>query len=232
MSTIKINELPVEVIRSARRKTIAIKIQDGQVSIHLPKLMPLWMAKQFIARKQPWIEKKLQQFHSRAPTRQFTDGELQPYAGESYPLRILYEPQRQRIHIRFEHQQFQVKAPSNVTALQIRQALARWYRRQADENLTERARQLASQLAFHPRQIQIKPYKSRWGSCTLRGDIQLNWQLIQAPPVIMDYVIIHELCHLQHHNHSKAFWDLVEKHDPHYRTHRHWLKQHGYQLVI
>jgi predicted metal-dependent hydrolase len=232
MSTIKINDHSVAVVRSARRKTIAIKIQDGNVTVHLPKLMPLWLAKQFVMRKQQWIEDKLKNFQQRPPKRQFIEGELQPFMGEQYPLHIIQEPQRQRLHVLLDQQKLVIMAPPNVTALQIRQALTRWYRRQAESLLPERVKQLAEQTSLRPNQVQIKSYKARWGSCTMRGDIQLNWQLVQATQSINDYVIIHELCHLRQHNHSKAFWDLVEQFDPNFREHRRWLKQHGHQLVI
>jgi predicted metal-dependent hydrolase len=232
MSTIKINDHSVAVVRSARRKTIAIKIQDGNVTVHLPKLMPLWLAKQFVMRKQQWIEDKLKNFQQRPPKRQFIEGELQPFMGEQYPLHIIQEPQRQRLHVLLDQQKLVIMAPPNVTALQIRQALTRWYRRQAESLLPERVKQLAEQTSLRPNLVQIKSYKARWGSCTMRGDIQLNWQLVQATQSINDYVIIHELCHLRQHNHSKAFWDLVEQFDPNFREHRRWLKQHGHQLVI
>jgi len=232
MSTIKINDHSVAVVRSARRKTIAIKIQDGNVTVHLPKLMPLWLAKQFVMRKQQWIEDKLKNFQQRPPKRQFIEGELQPFMGEQYPLNIIQEPQRQRLYVRLDQQKLVIMAPPNVTALQVRQALTRWYRRQAESLLSERVKQLAEQTGLRPNQVQIKSYKARWGSCTMRGDIQLNWQLVQATQSINDYVIIHELCHLRQHNHSKAFWDLVEQFDPNFREHRRWLKQHGHLLVI
>lgn len=202
------------------------------MTVHLPKLMPLWLAKQFVMRKQQWIEAKLRHYQQRSPERQFVEGELQPFMGEQYPLHIIHQPQRQRLHVQFDQQKLLIMAPEHVTPLQIRQALSRWYRRQAEALLTERVKQLAEQTGLLPNQVQIKSYKARWGSCNVRGDIQLNWQLVQATQSINDYVIIHELCHLQQHNHSKAFWDLVEQFDPDFREHRSWLKHHGHQLVI
>lgn len=232
MSIIHINDIAVQVIRSARRKSIAIKIQDGKVSLHLPKLMPIWLAKQFVMRKQQWINDKLQHYQKRPPERQFVQGELQPFMGEHYPLDIVCETSRQRIHVKLNQQKLIILAPVNVDSLQVRQALTRWYKRQAEQLLTTRVQLLAEQTGLSPKQVKIKSYKSRWGSCNIRGEIQLNWQLIQATQVINDYVIIHELCHLQQHNHSKAFWDLVEQFDPEFREHRLWLKHHGHQLVI
>lgn len=232
MCIIEINDLPVEVVRSPRRKTLAIKIRAGKVSLHLPKLMPLWLAKQFVLRKQPWIQQKLQAYRQRPPERSFVDGALQPFLGGQYPLQICYEKKRQRCHVTFDQQQLTVKVAEAATPAEISQALGRWYRRQAEAFLKARVEQLAGQTGLVPNQVQIRSYKSRWGSCNARGEIQLNWQLIQASRSIIDYVIIHELCHLKQHNHSPAFWALVAQFDPNYREHQGWLKQQGHQLVI
>nr|WP_305906692.1 M48 family metallopeptidase [Methylomarinum sp. Ch1-1]MDP4519390.1 M48 family metallopeptidase [Methylomarinum sp. Ch1-1] len=85
---------------------------------------------------------------------------------------------------------------------------------------------------LYPRSIRIKTQKSRWGSCGIHDDINMNWLLIIAPPAVMEYVVVHELCHIRHRNHSQDFWQLVEDHLPDYRRHRNWLKQHGHSLML
>lgn len=80
--------------------------------------------------------------------------------------------------------------------------------------------------------ITIRDQKTRWGSCSARGTLSFNWRLMLAPPAVLDYVVVHELCHLTHMNHSAAFWDLVESVCPDYRIHRKWLKEHGQELVL
>ena len=82
-----------------------------------------------------------------------------------------------------------------------------------------------------PRNLRIKTQKSRWGSCGPKNDINLNWLLVLAPPLILEYVVVHELCHIKHKNHSKEFWSLVADHMPNFLQHRHWLKQHGAHLM-
>jgi hypothetical protein len=108
----------------------------------------------------------------------------------------------------------------------------RWYRAQADTYLTERVHILSQQTDLPPASVQVRQYKARWGSCKITGDIQLNWKLIMAPPAVIDYVIIHELCHLQQHNHSPAFWALVDSFDPAHQRHRQWLKDHHSSLSL
>ncbi|MDE7257941.1 MAG: M48 family metallopeptidase [Lachnospiraceae bacterium] len=80
--------------------------------------------------------------------------------------------------------------------------------------------------------ITIRDQKTRWGSCSARGTLSFNWRLMLAPPAILDYVVVHELCHLTHMNHSAAFWQKVESVYPDYRTARKWLKDHGQELVL
>lgn len=80
--------------------------------------------------------------------------------------------------------------------------------------------------------ITIRGQKTRWGSCSAKGTLSFNWRLMLAPPAVLDYVVVHELCHLTHMDHSRAFWALVESVCPDYRTHRKWLKEHGHELVL
>lgn len=82
------------------------------------------------------------------------------------------------------------------------------------------------------KRITIRDQKTRWGSCSAKGTLSFNWRLMLAPPAILDYVVVHELCHLTHMNHSAAFWQAVESVYPDYRTARKWLKDHGQELVL
>jgi hypothetical protein len=98
--------------------------------------------------------------------------------------------------------------------------------------LQRRTVELANKTGLKPKSVEVKTYKARWGSCRITGEIQLNWKLIMAPVEVIDYVIIHELCHLKHHNHSVRFWGLVEQFESAYRIHRLWLREYGKVLEI
>lgn len=104
------------------------------------------------------------------------------------------------------------------------------YRNQARKIFPERIRYYEPLLGVRANQIHIKDQKTRWGSCSSKGNINLNWRLILAPQEVMDYVIIHELCHLKEMNHSKAFWELVEQICPDYRERKKWLKENADKL--
>lgn len=80
--------------------------------------------------------------------------------------------------------------------------------------------------------VTIRDQKTRWGSCSSRGTLSFNYRLIFAPPAVLDYVVVHELCHLTHMNHSRDFWNLVGSVMPDYKTHRRWLKEHGRELTL
>ena len=112
--------------------------------------------------------------------------------------------------------------------------LAKWMRQEAEHYLNTRTLELEQQLC-PPKPVtavQFRKTKSKWGHCTSKGEIQLNWLLIMAPPDVMDYVMIHELCHLTHMNHSKAYWQLVAQFCPNYQQHKQWLNQHGHKISI
>lgn len=100
-------------------------------------------------------------------------------------------------------------------------------RQQARIKLTERTDYYKKILGVEYKRIRIADQKTRWGSCSSTGTISYNWHLVLLPDAILDYVVVHELCHLQHMNHSKDFWDLVECILPDYRSRRKWLKENG-----
>lgn len=230
MSSFQHNGVTISVKRSARRKTLALKIHGAEVSLHLPKRLPLWLGKQFVIKQQDWLQAKLRQvsLHLR---RDFTANSQQPYLGQRYPLYL--DPNlKQRRQIIFNDHRFCLKLATGSDAETIRKTLMRGYRQLAESYLIDRCRQLADQTGLQPAKIQLRQYKARWGSCNARGEVQLNWLLIQAPPAVIDYVIIHELCHLRQMNHSRDFWQLVEQFNADYRQQRDWLKQNGQQLML
>lgn len=104
------------------------------------------------------------------------------------------------------------------------------YIRKAKETITKRASYFARLMGVSYRNITIREQKTRWGSCSSEKNLNFNWKLILAPPEVLDYVVIHELCHLKEMNHSKAFWDEVEKVMPEYETYKLWLKENGWRL--
>ncbi|MBP7348579.1 MAG: M48 family metallopeptidase [Butyrivibrio sp.] len=113
-----------------------------------------------------------------------------------------------------------------------RNLLEKRYRRAAIDYFPKRVYFYESQLSVHHKKIAIRDQKTRWGSCTSSGTLSFNWRLILAPPHILDYVVVHELCHLIHMNHSAAFWTTVSSIIPDYKECRKWLRVHGQELKL
>lgn len=109
--------------------------------------------------------------------------------------------------------------------------LLKWYKSQALETISHRVEKLSYLLKVNYNNIRIKDQKTRWGSCSQKGNLNFNWRLIKAPQWVLDYVVIHELCHLKHLNHSKEFWNMVEEYCEEYKNAKDWLNNNAYKLL-
>jgi predicted metal-dependent hydrolase len=109
-------------------------------------------------------------------------------------------------------------------------AVERWYRREARARIAAAVEVEAARLALRHGAIAIRDPRTRWGSCSSRGTLSFSWRLVVAPAPVLDYVVVHELCHLREQNHSTAFWRLVEAARPAWREQRRWLRDHGDEL--
>ena len=233
MTVIKGQGFTAEIIRSSKRKTSAIKIQKGQVYIMVPKGLSRAAIESLVIHKTRWITEKLthQQSLLALPAKAFISGERYAYLGEEYVLSIIIGLTPM---IKLDQDQLivSVRDQSVASSAIIKALLINWYKQQAVVALKLKMQHYASIIGVQPASITIKTYKARWGSCSLSGALQFNWKLMMAPQSVVDYVVIHELCHLLHHNHSPAFWAAVSQYCPDYRTHSVWLKKHGARLEI
>jgi hypothetical protein len=109
--------------------------------------------------------------------------------------------------------------------------LERWYRGRAREALSTVASRESERLGLEYTRLAIRDQRTRWGSCSTRGTLSFNWRLMLAPIDVLEYVVVHELCHLREHNHSRAFWRLVERARPQFRGERAWLREYGPELL-
>lgn len=233
-----------QVRRSQRAKRARIVVTVDKVEVVAPLRMPEKQIQQFMLAKQAWIESaknKVQQHNDNSVSfapESYQQGVKIPYRGESYLLQIEISQQTQ-ISIDFS-QSFIVYVPEKFkktyseTALneKIRLALIHWMRQAAARQALKTIDQFAPLYQLRPRSVSIKTQKSRWGSCGIHNDINLNWLLILAPAEVFEYVVVHELCHIQQRNHSAAFWALVARHCPGYQQQRRWLKKYGASLML
>ena len=224
------------LIRSPKRKTVSIIIRaNSDVDVLAPSRMPTSIIEQFVSSKAAWIKRKLHynnEIKASVQPKSFTKGESFLFLGE--PLNLAIATGKRAVEA--GDGQLLVTIPAstkieNKTDL-IRRLIEKWYRAQAEVHLQQRTEQLATLIDKRPKLVAVKGYKSRWGSCHIDGRIYFNWRLIMAPTWVIDYVIVHELCHLIQHNHSKNYWSLVEAVMPDFRNAKTWLKTDGARLNL
>lgn len=233
MNFIQGNGFVADIIRSPRRKTAAIKIQKGKVFLMVPACLPMTAIESLVAKKNRWIKEKLaiQNEIIAIKPKEFISGETFSYLGRNHPLKIesgLYPV----IKLHQDELVVSVRDKTADNAQAIKQLLIKWYRQQAESELRDKTLRFSQIIGVNPSAVTIKSFKSRWGSCSITAGIQYNWKIIIAPDRIIDYVVIHELCHILHHNHSPAFWKAVERYCHDYRDCNAWLKINGGRLEI
>ena len=225
------NDLSVEVVRTKRRKTASIKIIDGSVQVIVPEKLSNGRIEELVRKRTPWIRKKLRE-QSQAVTpkpKEYVSGESFTYLGRNYRLKVSRGTDRE---VKLKGGYLEVGLPKKPKDGDIRSALVEWYEQHALERLTEKTNRYAGIMGVSPNSISVRDYKARWGSCSSKGEISYNWRIIIAPHHIVDYVVVHELCHLKHPNHSPAYWKSVKREVSDYEVCRQWLKEHGSSLVI
>jgi len=233
MNIIQGNGFVAEIIRSSKRKTAAIKIQKGKVFVLVPEGLTMVAIESLVAKKNRWIKEKLalqNEIISIKP-KEFVSGESFSFLGRNHPLKI-ESGHYPVIKLYQDELVVSVRDKTADNALAIKQLLIKWYKQQAESELRDKTESYSRIIGVNPSSVTIKSFKSRWGSCSISAGIQYNWKIIIAPDRIVNYVVIHELCHILHHNHSPAFWKAVGRYCQDYRDCNAWLKINGGRLEI
>jgi predicted metal-dependent hydrolase len=226
------NGFIAEIIRTSRKKTADIRVEEGAVSIVVPANTPVERIDQLLIAKRRWIKEKIALHLEMAPPSnwQFVSGEAFAYLGRHYRLKV---ERGNFAPVRLLQGRLLVTVPQgSEQPHMIRNALVRWYKRQAEQKLKEKVARFAPLVGVEPTGVGIKTFKSRWGSCTAKGKLEFNWQIMMAPNRMVDYVVIHELCHLIHHDHSPEYWKELQRVMPDYQQCRDWLRVNGVGVVF
>jgi predicted metal-dependent hydrolase len=217
-----------QIIRS-RRKTIALIIQpDGRLVVRAPLRVSNEAIRQLVEKKADWIKTKQAQIKSSPPPpapKKYTTGEEFWYLGQLYPLEIVKAP-RPALTLNGKFTLAQASLPNAPEVFEG------WYKRQAALVLAERVQWYAAQHGFRYSKVRITSARTRWGSCSPLGTLSFTWRLVMAPLPVIDYVVVHELVHLQIKNHSKQFWAKVGMLMPDYPQRRKWLKTNQSSLTL
>ena len=224
-------DLSIEVVRTKRRKTASIKVIDGAVQAIVPDQLSDGRVEALIQKRTPWIRKRLrEQLQIVTPKpKEYVSGESFTYLGRNYRLKVLTGTGKE---VKLKGGYLEVRLPKKPKNGDIRTALVEWYEQHALERLTEKTNRYAGIMGVKPNSISVRDYKARWGSCSSKGAISYNWRIIIAPHHVVDYVVVHELCHLKHPNHSPAYWKSVKREISDYEERRQFLRVHSEELQI
>ncbi len=222
MTEASAHEIPYTVRRSSRARRVRVNVHAHTgVEVVLPARAPERAAAAAVSELRPWIERRLdeaQQVLARIAARAGTV----PYLDAV--LELVPQPGRRRVH----RDGMRLLVPEG----EHRPALERFYRRAARVEIAPRLDR-ATALAGTPYSgLDIRAQRTRWASCSASGHMSFNWRLLLAPERVLEYVVWHEVCHLQILDHSPRFWALLERHRPSYREDREWLSRHGATLVL
>lgn len=229
---------PYTIRRSRRAKRLRLVVKPAGVELVVPADFAESRAREFLALNKDWVLRQVAAMQDRLaamampPPPRLTGAGTVPFQGREVPL-VIREHSGRHSRIVFDDG-FVISVPPGTpeqAELAARATLLGWARgwlRQEAERLATHHGQREGLL---PRQIRIKQMRSRWGSCGPHNDINLNLVLAFAPPAQLEYVVVHELCHIRHRNHSPDFWNLVSQHLPDWRERRRWLREHGGPLL-
>jgi len=215
-------EIPYTVRRSGRARRVRVNVHaHSGVEVVLPARAPEREAAAAIRELRPWIERRLAEARETMAA-VAARGSTLPYLDET--LQLVPQAGRARAHRRGG----QLLVPQGDAA----GALERFYRRAARAEIAPRLDAACAQAGLSYTGLDIRGQRTRWASCSSRGRMSFNWRLLLAPERVLQYVVWHEVCHLQVLDHSPRFWALLGRHWPDWREDRAWLSRHGATLVL
>jgi predicted metal-dependent hydrolase len=233
--TLQGEQVPYTVRRSRRAKHLRIRILPTGVEVVLPMRAHAGDAQTFLQDNASWVLRHLRLLRQK--------GWLREGAPDERIRALLLRGQEMRVDVRSapaSATRAYVQPVGDVITLHLpagkealaRPVLERWLRQLAGAEISARVSIRSAQMGLSPKRLFIRDQRSKWGNCSSLGNLSLNWRLIGAPPEVLDYVVVHELAHLQEMNHSPRFWALVQSFCPGYAQHKAWLKTNGGRLML
>ncbi len=232
-----------QLIRSSRRKTIALQVSNAKVIVRAPKFVKSAYVEKLIQSKLQWLKQKVaEQEQNKILNPQLN----QLFTGEKLsndptiyidglPHNIFIEfGQQDVIHNKLEQSLTLVLSSrydkhdinSAVVLSKVKSQVECWFKERIENYIAQKLVISSQRTSISPSSFKVRKYKARWGSCNSHGELSFNYLLKMLPTWVIDYVIIHELCHIEHMNHSTDFWQLVARHCPEYQTAKNWLRKH------
>jgi predicted metal-dependent hydrolase len=215
-------EIAYRVRRSKRARRVRVTVDSLGVEVVLPRRAAEREAAAAVRELEPWIRRRVRE-QEAAREAAAARGDAVPYLGQLLEVRA--EPGRTRVHRRG----LELLVPAGAAR---EAALERWYRRAARQEIAPRLERACALAGSSYSKLTIRGQRTRWASCSRGGAMSFNWRLLLAPEPVLDYVVWHEVCHLEVMDHSPRFWALLARWSPDYRQHAGWLRRHGQTLVL
>lgn len=231
-----------QLIRSERRKTIGLQVKNAQVIVRAPAFVKTSYVDSLIQAKLQWLNQKvaeqqqntlLNPSFSEQFTREKSEQKPSVYI-DGLPHRIIIAFGRPNvIHNKHEQSLTVIIHPRyeayglhcDVTVSKIKSQIERWFKTSIEKYLADNLALFSNKMSLYSSAFKVRKYKSRWGSCNSRSELSFNYLLKMLPTWVVDYVIIHELCHIEHMNHSTKFWQLVAVYCPEYKNAKIWMQK-------
>ena len=227
--TVGARDVPLQFARHPRARRYVMRLtDDGTARITVPRSGSIAEAHEFARRNIPWLQRQFERRAASVPdtaAKSWKTGTEFLFRGESVKLEVAKIDGES--WIRFADVALRAKESESSNGPLVRRAVELHLWRMAAKELPRRLLELASQHGFQVHRVSVRNQRSRWGSCSRRGTISLNWRLIQVPPSVRDYICLHELAHLREMNHSPRYWRVVQSICPNYPEAERWLKANG-----
>ena len=216
------------LVRSRRRTVSLLVDEQAALVVRAPLKMPLRDIEEILHQKRDWIRKHqaaMRHRLSQRPARLYAEGEGFLWLGRTLRL----QPQAHLRHVSREDGLLLLPEGDPETSANH---IVRWYREEARAVITERVRLWSALMGLTVDRITLTNAVRRWGACSGRANLSFAIRLVMAPLDVIDYVVVHELCHIVHKNHGPQFWELVAEQMPDYVLHRKWLAEHAHGMVF
>lgn len=220
-----------------KRKSVGISVTHQGIKVAAPFYISKEKVSEVVQEKASWIIEKLNLLRDeQSNEKKYEDGEKFLYLGTEYPITLIKTVGLKKAGVDFSEKGFIIKLPDHLDVTeekyQVKEALIQWYVERFKLILDERINFYAAKMNLRPARVTVKNQKSRWGSCSSKRNINMNWRIIMAPASVIDYIIVHELAHLKHMDHSRSFWQVVESVMPDFKLRQNWLKRNEIRLRI
>lgn len=230
--TAKQRDFTYRLVRSRRKTADIVLERDGSLVLRVPEDLPDWKIDQILDAKRLWIHHNLaewREMNAARTQREFRNGEGFLYLGRSYRLALVPD---QKEPLLLKAGRFCLRRSLAREPEEARRAFANYYTARALERVRARVDYYSPKVGVTPRRLAVRDLGHRWASCSPNGNLAFHWKCMMAPLTVIDYLVVHELCHFHVLDHTQAFWNEVDKVMPDSRERKDWLKKNGASLDV